>query len=132
MKKMKVLLASVLTLVMCLFCLVGCGSTGTYKFQSLTTEVMGFSKTVEAGDEYEGEKIKSDYATVELKSDNTAVITIDETTYNCDWTESEDGEITFKQAGLPFGKATIDGSKMTLKVDFEVISMTIVLKKGLF
>lgn len=132
MKKMKVLLASVLTLIMCLFCFVGCGTTGTYKFQSLSVEVMGFSKTYEVGDEYEGEKIKSDYASVKLNSDNTAVITIDETVYNCEWAEEEDGSITFKQEGVPFGKATLDGSEMTLKVDIAVASMTIVMKKGLF
>lgn len=38
MKKMKVLLASVFTLVVCLFCFAGCSATGTYKFQSLTVE----------------------------------------------------------------------------------------------
>ena len=134
MKKIKVLLASVFTLLVCLFCFVGCGATGTYKFQSLTVEVLGFAKTYEVGQEYNGETLEAGYMTLKLNSDGTAVITNgdDDTSFTCDWEKGEDGEITFKQNGVTLYKATVSGMEMTLEGDaLGLAGMKIVLKKGL-
>ena len=133
MKKVKVFLVGILTLVLSLFCLVGCGPAGTYKFESLTVGALGFEKTYEVGQEYNGEELTKDYFTLELKDDGTAVIGDDGETFNCQWTEGEDGTITFKQNGLTLYTATIDGSTMTVKVgDTSLAGMTLILKKGLF
>ena len=134
MKKMKVLLVSVFTLIMCLFCFVGCSAAGTYKFQSLTVEVLGFAKTYEVGQEYDGDELEDDYMVLKLNSDGTAVITMDEDdmTYNCEWEQSDDGVITFKQEGITLYKATIDGMTMTLESDaLGLAGMKLVLKKSL-
>ena len=134
MKKLKVLLATVFTLVVCLFCFAGCSAAGTYKFQSLTVEVLGFAKTYEVGQEYDGEELTADYMTLKLNSDGTATITADggETTYNCEWEQSDDGVITFKQEGITIYKATVDGMEMTLEGDvLGLAGMKVVMKKGL-
>ena len=134
MKKIKVLLASVFTLVVCLFCFAGCSAAGTYKFQSLTVEVLGFAKTYEVGQEYNGEELEADYMTLKLNSDGTAVITNDEddTSFTCDWEQDDEGVITFKQNGLTIYKATVDGMEMTLEGDaLGLAGMKIVLKRSL-
>ena len=134
MKKMKVLLASVFTLVICLFCFAGCSAAGTYKFQSLTVEVLGFAKTYEIGQEYNGEELEADYMTLKLNSDGTATITWDEddTSFNCEWEQGDDGVITFKQEGITIYKATVEGMTMTLEGDaLGLAGMKIVLKRGL-
>lgn len=132
MKKVKVLLVGILTLVLSLFCLVGCGVEGTYKFESLSVGALGFTKTYEVGEEYNGEKLTKDYFTLELKKDGTAVVGEDGSTFTCDWAE-DDGKITFKQNGITLYTATVDGNEMTLKFgDTSLAGMTMVLKKGLF
>ena len=133
MKKMRVFLVGILTLVFSLFFLVGCGPAGTYKFESLKMGALGFEKTYEVGQEYNGEELTKEYFTLELKDDGTAVIGDDGETFTCEWTEGEDGVITFKQNGITLYTATVEGNTMTVKVgDTSVVGLTLILKKGLF
>lgn len=64
MKKVKVLLVGLLTMVMCLFCFVGCGEKGVYK----VTEYKVGPASVEVTD-------SESY--IELKGDNVATMSID-------------------------------------------------------
>ena len=128
MKNVKVFLVGILTLVLSLFCLVGCSPAGTYKFESLTVGAFGFEKTYEVGQEYNGQELTADYFTLQLNDDGTAVIGDDGETFNCQWTE-EEGTITFKQNDFTLYTATLDGNKMIVKVgDTSVAVMTLVLK----
>lgn len=130
MKKMRILLVGILTLILSLFCLVGCGPQGTYKFQSLTAGALGFTKTYEVGEEYNGEVLTEDYFTLELQKDGVAKIGDDGENFTCEWEEQEDGSIVFKKDGNTLYTATIDGNEMTLEFgDTDLAGMTMVLKK---
>ena len=73
MKKAGLWLSTLLAFVLCVCCLVACGSSskeGTYKFSSLTIA----GETYKAGQTYEGIELSKDFSTITLKSDGTAEI----------------------------------------------------------
>ena len=135
MKKFKIVLMGILTLMLSLFCFVACGSVaGTYKFKSMTSNAMGFTVTYNAGDEIEGlGVIDEDYMVLELKDDGTAVALengeADEEMSAMTWEEGEDGKIIFKLADVEFMTATVDGGTMTISQNTAGVSVTIVLEK---
>ena len=111
MKKVKVFLVGILTLVLSLFCLVGCFKTGVYKATAIKTTILGATTTTEL-------EPGEDSSYIELKSDNVAVVSINlsitkiETTGT--WTEGEDGKVMIEtESGVDY-TVTIDGSTMTL------------------
>lgn len=115
MKKMKICLVGILTLMLSLFCFVACGVTGTYKFSYM--EIAGVK--YEAGSEIPmvGSFDEDSYV-VTLESDGTAVISMnimgmtEETT--CTWEEAEDGKVIFKEGDIEVATATIDGGEMII------------------
>lgn len=108
MKKMKVLLASILTIVMCLFCFAGCFQTGkyeavSYKAGPITMDVSG-----------------DDASYIELKSGDVAVVSINLAVVKLEgegtWAKGEEkGTVVIDVDGAKF-TATIDGSTMTINI----------------
>lgn len=114
MKNVKVFLVGFLTLVLSLFCLVGCGKTGKYEAVSYT--IAGFTKEVEEGEN----------SYVELKGENVAVVSISVGSLNWEgegtWEEGEDGKVSIK-VGLFTYTATIDGNEMALDMGIGTINL---------
>lgn len=127
MKKVKLAIASFLTVVIGLFCLVGCTlfTAGTYKFCKMET-VAG---TWEVGENFLGQKLTEDFATLVLNSDNTFTFKEKEDKDDGDtgtWKE-EDGEILLylKDMDTAFMTLKKDGNKLT----YEILGQKITLKK---
>lgn len=131
MKKMRIFLATILTFMLCLFCFVGCGVEGTYKFESMTIKAGLVTTTVQAGEEYMGQVMDADSMTIELKKDGVAVIGGEEA-MECKW-EEKDGAILFytEVAGVraDLYSATVDGDTMTITTGEGEFSSTTILKK---
>ena len=121
MKKVKMLLVSLLTVVICLFCLVGCGTAGTYKFAKLETTVLG---TLEVGEKFMGEELTEDYMVLTLNSDNTFSLSSDDEDNVGTWTEKA-GKVTLSVEGKALTTATLNGNDLT----FELFGQKITLKK---
>ena len=68
MKKIKILLVSLLTVILSLFCLASCGETGKWVAKSYEAEVFGATVTKE---------IEDSNSYIELKNDKTIVISIE-------------------------------------------------------
>ena len=137
MKKMKICLVGILTLMLTLVCFVACGGvTGTYKFKSMTTTVAGMTISYEVGQEIPGVgKIDENYMTIELKSDGTVVGSSSmageeagEEEEAMTW-EEVDGKISFKVEGVEVMTATVDGSVMTISQEAGGATVSIVLEK---
>lgn len=126
MKKFAISIVALLSVVVMALCFTACGTSGTYKFESMTVGVGALSKTYEVGDEYLGTELTKDWFVLELNSDGTCSIkTNDNDSAKAgNWTE-EDGVITFDVQGIAIGKATKDGSRIT----FDYGLMKITLKK---
>ncbi len=120
MKKMKVFLVGILTLVLSLFCLVGCFKTGKYEVVSYTGAISG-SQSVPKDDESYVELKSDNIVKVYLSSDVLPIGSIDEVGT---WTEMEDGTIKI-EAGIFITTVTIDGGTMT----FEYSGRTYTCKK---
>ncbi|MBQ3221655.1 MAG: hypothetical protein IJB34_06820 [Clostridia bacterium] len=111
MKKIKLLLVAILTVMLSLFSLVACGEKGKYNI------VSAGSVTVEAGEE------NSSY--IELKSDSVAVVVlkvevpvVGEVKLEGEgvWAKGEEkGSIVITLEGIEYN-ATKDGNKLTVKV----------------
>lgn len=108
---MKKFLLAILTAIMCLFCLAGCGTTG--KYSAVSYEIAGFTKEVTDSENY-----------IELKSDDVAVVNLSLGTITWSgegtWEKGEDGKVFIKVGGLE-KSATVDGGVLTL--DFGVGSV---------
>jgi Zn/Cd-binding protein ZinT len=111
MKKFKVFLVSLLTIVMSLLCFASCGAEGTYKFESLTYKVIG-TTTIKVGDEYLGQQITEDFMTITLNKDNTVKFSQDGEGSDGTWKEGEDGHIIITIGGMEID-AVKDGKKLT-------------------
>ncbi len=112
MKKMKVLLVGILTLIMSFMCFSGCAllKMGKYKAVSYqSVSILGASVTTELPED------NGSY--VELKGDNVAVICIkvDSTDWSKEgtWKENDDGTITITVGGVDY-TTTIEGGTMVL------------------
>lgn len=114
MKKLKVLLVGLLTIIMSLFCLTGCFEKGKYEAVSYTSGPV----TLDVSSE--------DASYVELKSDDVAVVSINLDVMKLEgegtWTKGEDGEVIIK-IGVAEYTATIDGKTMVL--DMEIVKITL-------
>ena len=112
------------------FSFAACSASGTYKFDSMTVKILTEETTYKAGDEYNGKKLETDSVKLILNGDGTCSIKLmdSESESTGTWTE-EDGTITFDVAGLPFSKATRDGSKITFSYSLFGVSVSITLKK---
>lgn len=135
MKKMKICLVGILTLMLTLVCFVACGGVaGTYKFKSMKSNVGGVEISYEAGQELPGVgKLDENYMVLELKSDGTVVAStngeVEEDAESAMTWEEVDGKIVFKTAGVEVMTATVDGSTMTISQNTAGVSVTIVLEK---
>ena len=116
MKKMKICLVGILTLMLSLFCFVACGGVaGTYKFSYM--EMAGVK--YEAGSEIPmlGAFTEDSYV-IELKDDGTASISMNmmgmTESVEGTWTET-DGKVSIEIAGEA-QEVTIDGNTMTIGV----------------
>ncbi len=117
MKKIKVFLVSLLTIVLAMFCLAGCGKTGkyvatAYKIGSTTTDLTDSTSYVE------------------LKGDNVAVVSIDLKITKIEgegtWKEGEEkNTVVITVSNVPY-PVTIDGNTMTLDLG---IAGSIILEK---
>ena len=123
MKKFKIALAVLLTLVIGLVCLTACGSvTGTYKFSSMKMESGGVSVEIKAGEEYMGVTISEDAVTLELKSDGTFIVSgsmLGETlSQEGTWEQDEEdsSKLTLTVDGVS-QTATLDGGTLTMGMD---------------
>lgn len=126
MKRMKICLVGILTLMLTLLCFAACGVAGTYKFKSIT--IMGVS--YEAGSQVPGMgAIEEDAYVVELNSDGTAVVTMNmfgqTDSSECAW-EEEDGKIIFKEGDVTVATATVEDGVMKLGLEGYA---TVVLEK---
>ena len=107
MKKMKVLLVGILTLVLSLFCMTGCFESGKYEAVSYKAGPM----SIEISEENE--------SYVELKSDKTVVMSIDVAGFMTlegegTWEKGEDNYI-LNVSNVEY-KATIEKGVLTLDV----------------
>ena len=94
MKKVKLFLATLLTVVLALFCLAGCSVEGTYKLSKIVVE-NGDQKTVyRLGDEYQGETLTKDFVVWELKENGKFTLTMGkgegQIVRNGTWKEKDD------------------------------------------
>ena len=136
MKKIKTMLVSLLMLITCLFCFVGCGATGKYNFKEIrVTDYYGDEEVYEAGDEFQGMEIPEGYCSLELKNDETFCLAMKypdgsswgsvewktQYTYGT-WRES-DGEIELMAQGSAT-TATLDGNTLTIESNGSKIVMT--------
>ena len=120
MKKVRVLLVSLLTMLVALFCFVGCGQTGKYK--AVSYKIGNATIEIEADDE-----AAASY--VELKGDDVAVVNIKVATLSWEGTGTwekaeEDKTVKITVGGITY-TATIEGKQMTLNL----IAGSIVLEK---
>ncbi len=120
MKKVRVLLVSLLTMLVALFCFVGCGQTGKYK--AVSYKIGNATIEIETDDE-----AAASY--VELKADDVAVVNIKVATLSWEGTGTwkkaeEDKTVKITVGGITY-TATIDGKQMTLNL----IAGSIVLEK---
>ncbi len=120
MKKMKVFLVGILTLVLSLFCLVGCFKTG--KYEAVTYTSVGLLGTTT-------EEFPEDNASyIELKDEGVVYVSLEilgqEIEGEGTWTDNEDGTITIK-AGILNVTATLEGGTLI----FEFLGSTITFKK---
>lgn len=104
MKKVKLMLVSLLTVIISLFCLVGCGVAGKYNVASYKSS----SVTIE---------IQNNESYVELKNDNTAVLSVDVASIfklegEGTWAK-EDNKVVITVDGVEYN-ATLDGNTLTL------------------
>ena len=124
MKKVKLMFVSLLTVIISLFCLVGCGTAGTYKFYKLETSIGSW----EVGENFMGTTLTEDFMTLVLNSDNTFSLTEKEDGETDDtvgtWAE-EDGKVTLSVDGEAIMTGTLDGNTIT----FEVMGQKTILKK---
>lgn len=120
MKKVKIWLAAVLTAVLCLFCLAGCGKTGVYKVKAYKTTLLGVTNTMEVSDSE---------SFIELKSDDTAKMSIDIVIGKIEgegtWKEGEEKNTYVITISNVEYTATIDGSEMTV----ELFGSKVILEK---
>ncbi len=115
MKKVKLFLVSLLTVILSLFCLVGC-TAGKYKAVSYNLGFVSFDITDEDNESY-----------VELKGDKTAIVHVKVDVISVDGTgtwEEKDDEISITIEGITYNATEKDG---VLTVNFLVGS--VVLKK---
>lgn len=115
MKKVKLFLVSLLTVILSLFCLVGC-TTGKYKAVSYKIGPASVDITDEDNESY-----------VELKGDNTAIVHVKVATISVDGTgtwEEKDDKISITIEGVTYSATEKDG---VLTVNFLIGS--VVLKK---
>ncbi len=77
-KKFWCLFLSLAVSIVCLCSLVGCGGkAGVYKLDSITVDVLGTSKTIKTGEDYNGTTLSEDLFTIELKDDGSYTLTAD-------------------------------------------------------
>ena len=124
MKKMKVVLMGIFTLILMLCCFVACGVEGTYKLKSATF-VNNETITVDV------EGITAEAFIVELKDDGTAVVDSELSDLSTikkayTWIE-EDGVISIQQGNNTVMTATVEDGVMTLNVP---LFATIILEKA--
>ena len=115
MKKVKVLLVGILTLVLSLFCLVGCFEQG--KYEAVSYSLGSLSVEVDEDDD----------SYVELKGDDVAVVSISVGTLTWEGegtcTKGEEkGTVVITISGIEH-TATIDGSTMTLDLGIGSIKL---------
>ncbi len=109
MKKMKVLLVGILTLIMSFMCFSGCAIFKAGKYEATSLEVAGFSKELDA----------ENPPYVELKLDGTAVVSIkaDTLSYNGDYTwEEGDGTIKIMKDGKEVFELTEEDGGLVLNL----------------
>lgn len=123
MKKFKIVLMGILTLIIAMFCFVSCGVEGTYQLKSVT---FAGKEAITVG----VEGITAESFTVELKDDGTAVINSelsDLSTLKKAYTWAEkDGIIEIIQGDKTVMTATIEEDVMTLTAP---LFATIILEK---
>ena len=101
------------------------GFAGTYKFSKMSMEQGGISVEIKSGESYMGITLTENAYTLEIKEDNTFVMTVNmgtETTQEGKW-EQKDGKYYLVAEGesieVPFDGKTIifemDGVKVELK-----------------
>ena len=119
MKKVKLMFVSLLTVIISLLCLVGCGTAG--KYEAVSYKIGPASIAIEN---------QENPSFVELKGDNTAVVSIDlangvlELDGTGTWEEKEDKKIVITIEGVPFN-ATVDGNTLTV----QLLAGSVVLEK---
>ena len=116
MKKMKICLVGILTLMLSLFCFVACGVTGTYKFSYM--EIAGVK--YEAGSEIPmvGSFDEDSYV-VTLESDGTAIVSTNMmgATQEVEGTwEEVDGKVVIDMQGMK-SEVEIDGGEMIIDAE---------------
>ena len=118
MKKVKLYLVSLLTILMALFSFVGCGPVGKYTATSYKTN--SISVAIEDNNSY-----------IELKLDKTAVIHIDVASFitindsNATWEKGEGKEVKITTGNITY-TAMVEGKTLSLPI---LSGMTIVFTK---
>ena len=131
---MKKLLLCAISCILAACCalFVACDNTnsiaGTYKFESMTMTMSGETVTIAAGEEYAGMTVTEDFYIIEIKDDNTFVMTMtmgtESESYTGTWSKNEN-TLSLTAEGETI-EATIDGNKITMAMSTYA---TIVLKK---
>ena len=108
MKKIKILLVSILTLMLSLFCFTGCGEKGKYEIKEYVTG----SITKTADDDND--------SFIELKKDDVAVVSIDLVVFELEgegtWKKGDEkNEIVLSVSGIDY-TVVKDGKTLTMDV----------------
>lgn len=115
MRKIKVFVVSVLTVLLAMFCLAGCGETGKYALTSC--KVASAEINISENDSY-----------VELKSENVAVVSIDLAVGKLEgegtWKKgAEKGAVVITLDGVDYNMTVADGN-LTFEIFRAVLTFT--------
>ena len=124
-KAVAAVVTALLTIMLCV-CMTACstGIVGTYKFESMSMVSGGLSVEIKAGQEYMGVTVSEDAYKLEVKGDNTFVLSINmgtEANVEGTW-EEKDGKYYFTAEGEEI-EVTLDGSKVIFEQDGAKITL---------
>lgn len=127
LRKLSIAIVAAVCGLLCVLC-AACAPSGTYKFSSFTISVLGISKTVNAGEDYNGTTVSADSITITLNSDGTGSSNILGTTANFTYSEVEGKDNVYKTStGI---EMTISGNKLVFEYDLGIVAgANITLKK---
>lgn len=130
MKKIISIIATVIMMVALCITMTACSASivGTYKLETMTTQIGNEKITLEVGKDYNGDTVEADDVVFTINNDKTWTMKSDVMGKNFDangtW-EERDGKYYLAVEGMDNHEieATLDGNKLTLKAaGWEVVA----------
>lgn len=127
LKKISIALVAAVCGLLCVLC-AACSPSGTYKLSSFTISVLGLSKTINAGEDYNGTTYDANSITITLNSDGTGSSNILGATADFTYSEVEGKDNVYKTStGI---EMTVSGSTIVFEYDLGGLAgANITLKK---